>query len=312
MTQAPTFVSLSTIPPRFDALGPTLRSILSQDLAVREIRLYIPEQYRRFPQWDGRLPEVPEGVTIHRAATDWGPATKILPAMRDLDGQDVDILFCDDDKIYDASWHTRFKQARADLPNACIVEVGENFPDISDSARPKDRLPRARRWPKDWRYRLTRIFSLGTIKPNVYRFGGYVDQLSGYGGVMVRPGWLDAAAYDIPEILWTVDDPWISGHLERAGIPIWLIGGPRRQTKGSAGGRRHALQDLTEQDHDRVRADLAAIGYFRETYGIWQPSGPVDQDYRLMTSSMRALARQTLNEPPAPFRGTETGKEKTA
>ncbi|MGD6027706.1 hypothetical protein QUV00_22805, partial [Xanthomonas citri pv. citri] len=151
-------------------------------------------------------------------------------------------------KIYDASWHTRFKQARAHLPNACIVEVGENFPDISDSARPKDRLPRARRWPKDWRYRLTRIFSLGTIKPNVYRFGGYVDQISGYGGVMVRPGWLDDEAYDIPEILWTVDDPWISGHLERAGIPIWLIGESRRQTKGSAGGRRHGLQKLTEQD----------------------------------------------------------------
>ncbi len=75
----PLIITLSAIPPRFAALGPTLRALLRQRHPADEIRLNIPERYRRFPEWDGTLPEVPEGVTILRCAQDYGPATKLLP-----------------------------------------------------------------------------------------------------------------------------------------------------------------------------------------------------------------------------------------
>lgn len=136
---SPTIVTLSTIPPRFHLLAPTLRSLLDQKLPVDAIHIYIPKRYRRFSDWDGTLPQVVEDVTIRRCDQDLGPATKILPACRDYAGQDVDLLFCDDDKLYDPGWHRRLKRARAAHPDACIVEAGENLTDIADDYRPAAR-----------------------------------------------------------------------------------------------------------------------------------------------------------------------------
>jgi hypothetical protein len=49
---------------------------------------------------------------------------------------------------------------------------------------------------------------------------GYIDILEGWDGVVVRPEFFDDFAWQIPDILWTVDDVWLSGCLERQGIPI--------------------------------------------------------------------------------------------
>ncbi len=83
---SPTIITLSSIPPRFGLLKPTLFSLLSQRLKAEEVRLYIPHKYRRFPDWDGRLPEVPAGITIVRCDEDLGPATKVLPAAQRPEG----------------------------------------------------------------------------------------------------------------------------------------------------------------------------------------------------------------------------------
>ncbi|WBL32941.1 glycosyltransferase family 2 protein [Sinirhodobacter sp. HNIBRBA609] len=290
----PTIVTLSSIPPRFSELGETLESLLTQSLPVQEIRLHIPERYRRFPDWDGTLPQVPAGVTIHRCAEDLGPATKILPAVRALRGHEVDLLLCDDDKIYDRDWHRRFKEQARKRPGTCIVEVGETFPDIAETHRAPDRLPRGRRLArKGIGYRLKRLLSLGWYKPHFFTQSGYVDQLSGYAGVLLRPDWFDEAVFDIPDIIWTVDDPWLSGHLERRGVPIWLNAKGRFPLMRESG-NRHALLDLVEQGHDRVMADLAAIDYFRQTYGIWQPGGAVEPTNPRMTTSMIELRRRAL------------------
>lgn len=286
----PTIISLSSIPSRFHLIQPTLKSLLSQNLKAHEIRLYIPETYRRFPDWDGTLPVVPKGVTICHCDQDYGPATKVLPAAKDLKGQDVDILFCDDDKIYDRGWHARFKSEAAKKPNTCIIEVGETFPDISDDYRPSDRLPRSRWKHKDSIYRVKRILCLFTIKPNLTS-PGYVDQISGFAGVLVRPEWFDELFYDIPDVMWTVDDPWISGHLERVGIPIWNTG-KRRHLREGEGSRVDALLNLVQEGHDRIEADLLVIDYFREKYGIWQKGGKIDRETNLRTTSMFEMLRR--------------------
>lgn len=286
----PTIVTLSTIPPRFNLIQPTLNALLGQNLKIQEIRLYIPQSYRRFPDWNGKLPTVPAGVTIHRCDKDLGPATKVLPAARDLKGRDVDILFCDDDKIYDNGWHRRFKTEAQKKPDTCIIEVGETFPDIADECRPKDRLPRSRWKKKDYIYRIKRILSLFTIKPNLTS-SGYVDQISGFAGVLVRPQWFDELFYDIPDVMWTVDDPWISGHLERVGIPIWNTG-KRKNLREGEGSSVDALLNLVQEGHDRVEADLLVIDYFREKYGIWQKCGSIDPATNLRTTSMREMLRR--------------------
>ncbi|MEJ5079713.1 MULTISPECIES: glycosyltransferase family 2 protein [unclassified Ochrobactrum] len=286
----PTIATLSSIPSRFNLLQPTLKSLLRQSLKFSEVRLYIPTSYRRFPDWDGKLPEVPEGVTIHRCEKDYGPATKVLPAAQDLKGQDVDILFCDDDKIYDRGWHHRFKTEASLKPNTCIIEVGETFPDISDSCRPKDRLPRSRWKNKDLNYRMKRILSLFLTKPNLTS-SGYADQISGFAGVLVRPEWFDDLFYEIPDVMWTVDDPWISGHLERVGIAIWNTG-KRKNLPENEGSSVDALLNLVQEGHDRVEADLLVIDYFREKYNIWTKCGPVDPQTCLRTTSMREMLRR--------------------
>lgn len=233
---------------------------------------------------------MPKGVTICHCDQDYGPATKVLPAAKDLKGQDVDILFCDDDKIYDRGWHARFKSEAAKKPNTCIIEVGETFPDISDDYRPSDRLPRSRWKHKDSIYRVKRILCLFTIKPNLTS-PGYVDQISGFAGVLVRPEWFDELFYDIPDVMWTVDDPWISGHLERVGIPIWNTG-KRRHLREGEGSRVDALLNLVQEGHDRIEADLLVIDYFREKYGIWQKGGKIDRETNLRTTSMFEMLRR--------------------
>lgn len=290
----PTIITLSTIPPRFPLLGPTLHTLLRQSMPVQAIELYIPASYVRFPDWDGSLPSVPAGVTIRRCDQDLGPATKILPAARKYAGRDVDLLFCDDDKVYDRRWHARIKQAHAERPDACIVEAGDDLPDIADSARAPSRLPRASRWTKKpLSYRIMRVLSLFTLKSSIHASSGYVDILGGHGGVMVRPDWFGPEAWDIPPVLRMVDDPWLSGQLERRGIPIWLVAGVRRMRVSEAG-QIDALSNLVALDHDRVRADIAAIDMMRDRYGIWSPGGTPQPPASWMSETMRQMARRAL------------------
>lgn len=294
--QRPTIITLSSIPPRFDRIGPTLEAMLAQNVPAAGVWLYIPHSYRRFPEWDGTLPAVPAGVTIKRC-DDLGPATKILPACRELAGQDVDILFGDDDKRYDRDWHGRFKSCRATHPDYCIVEAGETLPDIAASSRDPSRLPRAARWTrKPLSYRIKRLLSGFRMKSSIYAKSGFVDILNGHGGVMVKPDWFGPGAYDIPNVIWTVDDPWLSGNLEKAGIPIWLNAGVVRIDSFDVGDV-HSLLQFSDEGHGRIAADIAAIDYLRTTYGIWTPAGPVAPITGCMSKTMQEIARRGQPQP---------------
>lgn len=212
-------ISLTTIPSRMNQIGPTLRDLLAQKADVAEIRLYIPRQYRRFdfdPATD--LPDLPDGVTLCITDEDFGPATKVLPAVRDFAGQDVEILFCDDDQPYRSDWAQRFLDARKNHPGACIVEKGYDLDTRPPGARyhlENRPQPRAIARRKGVAYRLFRLLTLTSIKPKPYIVDGFVDVLEGYRGAMVRPDFFPPETFDIPEILWTVDDPWLSGQMTR-------------------------------------------------------------------------------------------------
>jgi hypothetical protein len=263
-------LSLTAIPPRFGQLGETLASFLAQTADVAAINLYLPRRYRRFEFDPSKLPAVPEGVTICLVDEDFGPATKVLPAVAQYAGQDVMILFGDDDKVYDPGWAQRFVDAATAHPDCCIVEEGGDVCDYSNHAHRGSRQPRSTRRKKDLSYRLRRLLSLGQWKPRKNVGSGYVDMLEGWGGVLVRPHFFTEAAFQIPDVLWTVDDIWLSGQLALNGVPIWLNGESDLRAKGNSDEVSSAsLRKFVHQGHGRVEANQACVDYFRQTHGIW-------------------------------------------
>ena len=268
-------ITLTAIPPRFPYLDQVLRSLLSQSAPIDAVELWLPRSYRRFDFDPDALPEVPDGVTIRLTDEDMGPATKILPAVRAYGGQDVNLIFCDDDKVYDPGWAARLLAAAKAHPGCCIVEEGGDIRHNSSHKWSGPERPRAERVRKDWRYRLRRAWSLGRWKPRKNVKSGYVDILEGWGGVLVRPEFFTDAVVDIHPTLWMIDDIWLSGQLALNGVPIWLTKEEEIRTRENSNEVRWAaLRKQTVDGAGRFALNQAGIDHFRDTYGIWGGSGP--------------------------------------
>ena len=237
-------ISLSTIPPRFKLIEPTLRSLLAQSSRIDEIRLYVPRRYRRFPDHDGSAPEVPPGITLVRVDDDLGPASKILFAARDLRGTPASILFCDDDKVFAPNWAADLFDTQDARPDECVALVGKSV--AATQARKSARQPVAVRGTgNELEYRLRRLrerakslVGIDTTREarRPVREAGYTDILQGLGGAVVRPDFFDDVAYDIPDVLWAVDDVWLSGILAKNGVSIWLPKGLKMPASSDAHG----------------------------------------------------------------------------
>ncbi len=272
-------ISLTSIPPRFDQIGPTLASLTRQRQPADKVLLYIPRTYRRFPDYDGHLPEVPDSVEIRRPELDFGPASKVLHALRDFRGQDVDILFCDDDRYYRPDWSSVFFGARRQHPDAAIAPISFDASVLFESEQKDRPQPRARQRKRstDILYQIEmliwRLRGLGSrkVEPPSHKFikrPGYRDIFQGYGGVLVKPHFFDDDVFDIPPVLWAVDDIWLSGMLAKAGTPIWApanIRGPRTLNTTLTDPLWQAVIDGA----DRKSANWQCFCHMRDTYGIW-------------------------------------------
>lgn len=275
-------ISLSTIPPRFGHIGATLASLLAQKARPEAIRLYIPRRYRRFADYDGSLPAVPDGVTIVRVDDDLGPATKVLYAARDLRGQAVDILYCDDDRCYLPDWSSRLLRARAARPDDAVAAGGRslaslNLPDYHPKPHPqavlapsgKDQMGFQLRWLWMSLRRLAGTpITLSAPFKTIDR-SGYVDVAQGFAGVAIRPDFLDDPAFDIPPVLWSVDDIWLSGEMARLGVRIWAEAGANRSRAVLAAGSTRPLFKAVIEGANRDDANLACALHMQRTYGIW-------------------------------------------
>lgn len=265
-----TIITLTAIPPRFAYLGETLASLLAQEAPIDGVELWLPRRYRRFEFDPDRPPQVPEGVTIRLVDEDMGPATKILPAVRAYRGQDVNLIFCDDDKVYDRRWAGRLLAASRTHPGSAIVEEGGDIRHNSSHDWAGPDLPRAGRIRKDWRYRLRRALSLGRWKPRKNQTSGYVDILEGWGGVLVRPEFFTEAAFDIPDALWMIDDIWLSGQLAANGVKVWLTVDEQVRTRGNSNEvGAAALRKQIVEGQGRRDLNQAGIDLLRSRYGIW-------------------------------------------
>lgn len=265
-------ISLTSIPSRFKGLEPTLLSLLRQ--GADEVRLYIPRAYQRFPDWDGTLPVVPSGVTICRTRHDLGPATKVLPAARQLRGSGAQILFCDDDCICDEGWAKKLFDIQARRPSEAVavcVRPAEGYvPNKvgNGGMRQAKQIPIEYDIPYRFSRLLFKIFNTKTFKRRPFVVPGYGDILFGAAGVVVRPEFFDDVAFDIPAEAWAVDDVWLSANLARLGIRIycpWMLALPSATEMAA----QDALLDAEFLGKKRQELNKAAARVCQQKFGIW-------------------------------------------
>ena len=211
-----------------------------------------------------------------RRCPDFGPATKLLGALTDLQDGDAQIVFCDDDRIYDPMMTTRLTDTAALHRNCAIAENGYHLARYGIGPSNPQRQPRAQRRMRttDWRFQLAYLWqdlthwrtrhALREPPRRCNRQAGYADVFEGSGGVLVRPEMFDAQVFDIPDPLRSVDDIWLSGQLERRGVPIWLQANVLEQRFSAA---EEAAPLSGTVNSDQVNRD--AVLYMQETYGIW-------------------------------------------
>ena len=263
-------ISLTSIPPRFPFIGATLESLLHQDADL--VQLYIPEAYRRFPDWNKNLPSVPSGVNIRRCKIDYGPATKILPACQEYRDVDAQILFCDDDCVVPKGWATRLFNLQASRPDQAVAYFGRHSY-LSSKPNIFSTQPFVCPLKYDFRYRSLRLIQkifFSKLEPYhrpIYK-SGFASVLFGVGGVVVRPTFFDKEAYNIPLESFFVDDIWLSAMLARKNISIYV---PAFGVlpKASSCLSCEALASLTIESKNRMQLNRDASLYCQNKYGIW-------------------------------------------
>ncbi len=249
--KADIIVTLTTIPSRIEKIYPALKSIMDQTMAPRRIYLAIPPFSVR-EQKEYKIPEALvncPAIQIIDAQKDWGPASKLIPALIHSETKPDDIILAvDDDNIYPAEFLETFWQYSQKLPDAALSLRG--WP-----------MPRSLRWKDSREFKGTEI-----SQPVL------TDVITGCGGIMVKPKFFDAGffAYDgAPKQAFFVDDIWICGNLARRNIPKYVI--PFR-------GRYVYLPSLTALagpalDHDENKTggnNDAVIDYFRSYWNMPQ------------------------------------------
>lgn len=98
-------VSFTTSPTRIGKCGPMIHSILNQTRKPDLFLLNIPEEFARTGETYNVPKYIRKSLTVNRIDTDYGPATKILPAVMYLNKEKFDpattrIIYLDDDIAY--------------------------------------------------------------------------------------------------------------------------------------------------------------------------------------------------------------------
>ena len=198
-------VTLTTLPSRIGKIFPALNSLLDQTVAPDRIFIALPPFSRR----EQMTYSVPEALRNHPAVTllpaqhDWGPATKLIPALRHFEDEPGTIILAvDDDNVYPRTFLETFLHFAHALPEAALSLRG--WP-----------IPPSRRWQDSREFKGTQISSPVET-----------DIITGCGGILVRPRFFDADFFDYgaaPPQAFFVDDIWISGHLARRKIAKFVL-----------------------------------------------------------------------------------------
>lgn len=268
-----TIISLTSIPSRFAELPPVLHALLGQKAPIKSVQLWIPLSYKKRNLSEFDLPTVPAGVEIRRCPEDFGPATKILATCSELrtTQPDMNILYCDDDRIYAPEWATQFIAESVAYPDAAIASDGSFAAvELNKLQRPVRPSGLLRRIPYQIAKRNFKKHERDMFARARLARKGFIDIAKGFGGVLVKPKFFPTSAYDIPERLWAVDDIWLSGQLALNKVGIKLLD-QRASSRPTAASDIDALLDMRVNDDNRIRLNAECIRYFQDRFGIWQP-----------------------------------------
>jgi hypothetical protein len=278
MKNKPIIVTLTSIPPRYANLPRRFAAIERQSVKPDLVELYLPKSYRRFPGPRPALPSLPDWVNVIDVEEDLGPATKVLPATRKWRSHDVDLLMCDDDRLQDRQWISRLAQTRNQRPKDIICERAWNIDERFGITRKVLDRPRAKFTENRGRglsYKIRKLLTLSKITKRrvarrLYAYPGYGDIFEGFLGALVPPRAFHEDVWHIPDIVWTVDDVWLSGMAKANGCNIWVNGIPRPVYGDGEYDRIAALKDFSEKGVGRSEADRLAVDLLRAKYGIWK------------------------------------------
>ena len=246
-------VCLTSTPARLARADKTLKSLMAQSKAPLRIRLHIPWASLR----EGRPYEIPPRFTALRSVEvvrcdDLGPATKLIPALRDLPPNQP-LLIVDDDSIYPSTMIEDFCRALGDLSDQALALSGWVVPtDLTD--RP------------DTAWSLIRERPPAAIHATRRRASFPVDIMRACDGYLVRPCFFDLAAIEDyrvapPAARW-VDDVWISAHCQ---APKYVIPARRMPFFSLRDWRffeRNALNRMNNPPDPDQRANTILIRYF--------------------------------------------------
>lgn len=202
-------VSLSTMPTDINRLQAVLQTLRAQSVPPDVIHINIPDTNRRtgqayhIPSWLNNY----SGVQLNRGL-DYGPITKLLPAIAAEPDPDTLIITVDDDKVYPSIMiETLLKHVQRD-PSVAWGICGWAFMPF---------FPPRRIIPATVPYYLRGSYGRG------------VQVLQGVCGVAYRRSFFgpDAKVLETPSPeCYTSDDMWISGYLNARHIPRVLVPGP--------------------------------------------------------------------------------------
>ena len=255
-------VTLTTLPGRIHQIRRVLESLLHQTLSADEIRVYTPTHSARerrayaTPPW---LAAMAPRVRLVRIERDYGPATKVIPAVRDglANGDDALLVVVDDDTLYPprlletfASWSRRF-------PDAAVSATGW----------PVTRSLRYPHWTENYL-----VYGNELVAPHP------VSVVRGNCGFAVKAKFFD-------ERLWTemarapagatvMDDVWISGHLARRRVKRYVV--PFDADQYTSDPRLENVvtldSNLGKGVSNRAAANEAGLNYFRGAWDVvWDP-----------------------------------------
>ena len=213
-----TIITLTTTPGRIGKIKPVLKSILDQSVAVEEIRINVPYQSCKgikyeVPKWLKRM----KNVKIYRQIKDWGPATKLIPTLLDVNNKEKRIIVLDDDVIY--GYNT-------------IETLVEHFDKYNYKIKDENKIRKKRKtaitmYGDAIKKDKNTDNSLYTRATNYIAGSTYTDLLRGHSAYMVTPDMFTEDLYDyenLPKECFFVDDNYFSAHLKKNNVKILMAG----------------------------------------------------------------------------------------
>lgn len=258
-------VSLTTIPSRANFLHKTIDSLLAQTHKPDSIELNIPETYKKRSFGSMDLSLLPKAVSVFRCE-DFGPATKLLPTLARYSGQNVCIIYCDDDRLYDKNLIKRLLKCHENSPRSAIAD---------EVLEIKSRFF-SREYKKNFTYRIRRFLSGGLWKPSKNNpHEGHIAE--GFGGVLVKPDFFTSRVFDIDEEFLMVDDIWFSAMLTYNNVKVKFsnreLAEKSKPVIANGADLGRSLDSLVKSIYDdmnRNDLDWRAIQLARNRFSIWE------------------------------------------